>query len=227
MSLPEIFDEVLGEGLTALDVAVDAAGRARLAAYVQRLLFWNRKVNLTAVTAPAEVAEVHLVDCIALLRTLGPAKTLLDIGSGNGLPGVALACARKELRVTCCDRAQKKVAFVKAVAAELDLDVRAKAVRAAGDPGGEGLPRCDAVVSRALTDVERWLPLGLRYLSEGGRLFAMLGREAEDATLLALAGENGLVLEVVDRFVLPRSGAQRAVACFRLSGPELTSFPSS
>ena len=214
MSLPEIFDEVLEDGLTALGVAVDAAGRARLAAYVERLLFWNRKVNLTAVTVPAEVAEVHLVDCIALLRTLGPAKTLLDIGSGNGLPGVALACVRKELKVTCCDRAQKKVAFVKAVAAELDLAVRAKAVRATGDPGGEGLPRCDAVVSRAFTDVARWLPLGARYLSEGGKLFAMLGREADDAALLTLAGGSGLALEAVDRFVLPRSGARRAVARF-------------
>ena len=62
VSLPGIFDEVLVEGLAALEVAVDAGGRARLAAYVERLLFWNRKVNLTAVTAPGEVAEVHLVD---------------------------------------------------------------------------------------------------------------------------------------------------------------------
>ncbi len=215
MSLPEIFGEVLGEGLEALGVVVDVAGRARLEAYVERLLFWNRKVNLTAVTEPAEVAEVHLVDSIAVLRTLGSAKTLLDIGSGNGLPGVALACVRKELKVTCCDTVQKKVAFVKTVAAELDLDVRAKAVRAEGDPRGEGLPRCDAVVSRAFMDVARWLPIGVRYLAEGGRLFAMLGRDAEDATLSAVAGESGLALEVVDRFVLPRSGARRAVARFR------------
>jgi 16S rRNA (guanine527-N7)-methyltransferase len=72
-------------------------------------------------------------------------------------------------------------------------------------------------VSRAFVDVARWLPIGVRYLAEGGRLFAMLGRDAEDATLSALAGESGLALEAVDRFALPRSGARRAVARFRLA----------
>jgi 16S rRNA G527 N7-methylase RsmG len=59
VSLPEIFDEVLEDGLTALGVAVDAAGRARLAAYVERLLFWNRKVNLAADAGAGEDAARH------------------------------------------------------------------------------------------------------------------------------------------------------------------------
>lgn len=215
MALPVLFDEVLSQALAALGVAVDAGGRARLAAFAERLLAWNRKVNLTAITDPAEVAELHLADSLALLRTLGDAGTLLDVGSGGGLPGVALACARPALQVTCCDVVQKKVAFVKAISAELDLPVRARAVRAAGDPEAEGLPRCAAVVSRAFTDPARWLPLGARYLAEGGRLFAMLGREAEEPELAALAAAHDLALETVDRFTLPRSGHQRAVARFR------------
>ena len=214
MSLPAVFDEALAEGLAALGVAVDGRGRQRLAAYAEKLLFWNRKVNLTAVTAPADVAELHLVDSLALLRTLGDARTLLDVGSGAGLPGAALACVRAGLEVTCCDAVQKKVAFVKAAAAELDLQVRARAVRATGHPEAEGLPRCEAVVSRALTDPGRWLPLGARYLAEGGKLFAMLGRAADEGALRMLAADHSLVLEVVDRFVLPRSGAQRAIARF-------------
>src|ERR687888_898926 len=159
MALAPSFDAALAEGLAALGVDVDARGRELLEAYAERLLRWNRKVNLTAVTAPAEVAEKHLVDSLALLRTLGPATTVLDIGSGAGLPGVALACARRELEVVCCDGVAKKVAFVKAVAAELDLAVRARAVRARGEPEREGLPRSDAVVSRAFADPARWLPL--------------------------------------------------------------------
>lgn len=215
MALPPIFDEALAEGLAALGVEVDAAGRARLAAFAERLLAWNRKVNLTAITDPAAVAELHLVDSLALLRTLGGARTVLDVGSGAGLPGVALACARPALAVTCCDAVQKKVAFVKAVAAELRLEVRARQVRAAGAPEAEGLPRCEAVVSRAFADPERWLPLGARYLAEGGRLFAMLGRGADEGALEALAAAHGLALEAVDRFTLPRAGHERAVARFR------------
>ena len=79
------------------------------------------------------------------------------------------------------------------------------------------MPLCDAVVSRAFTDVAAWLPLGVRYLSKGGKLFAMLGRDRDDAALAGVAGACGLTLEVVDRFVLPRSGARRAVARFGLT----------
>lgn len=215
MALPPIFDEVLEAGLAALGVAVDAAGRARLARYAEQLLRWNARVNLTAVTEPGQVAELHLVDSLALLRSLGDARTLLDVGSGAGLPGVALACARPELRVTCCESVRKKVAFVKAIAAELALPVRGVALRAAGAPDAEGLPRCDAVVSRALADPARWLPLGARYVAPGGRLFAMLGREVDESGLAALGEASGLRLELVDRFALPRSDAQRAVARFR------------
>ncbi len=215
MALPAIFEEVLGEGLAALDIGTNEAGRVRLAAYTERLLFWNRKVNLTSVTSPAEVAELHLVDCLALLRTLGDARTLLDIGSGAGLPGAVLGCVREDLDITCCDSVQKKVAFVKAIAAELDLKVKARSVRVTGEPDAEGLPRCDAVVSRAYADPVRWLPLGARYLADGGRLFAMLGRAPPDDTLEALARKSGLALEGVDRFVLTRSGALRAIARFR------------
>jgi 16S rRNA (guanine527-N7)-methyltransferase len=212
--LPPDFDEVLQAGLEALAVDVDGAGIARLRRYVEALLRWNARVNLTAVTAPDEVAEIHVVDSLALLRTLGAARTLLDIGSGAGLPGVVLACARPSLQVTCCDSVQKKVAFVKAVAADLSLSVTARAVRAAGDPEAEGLGRAEAVVSRALADPERWLPLGGRYLAPGGKLFAMLGRRADRAALERLAGSHGLVLEVLDLFSLPRSGAERAIARF-------------
>jgi 16S rRNA (guanine527-N7)-methyltransferase len=67
-------------------------------------------------------------------------------------------------------------------------------------------------VSRAFANPERWVPLGARYLAEGGALFAMLGREVDAAALGAVGALDGLRLEVVDRFVLPISGAERAVA---------------
>jgi 16S rRNA (guanine527-N7)-methyltransferase len=211
----ESFREALAQGAAALGLAVDDAARARLERYADLLLKWNRKVNLTAVTAPAELAEKHLVDSLALLRVLGGTRTVLDVGSGAGLPGLALACARPGLSVTCCDAVAKKVAFVKAAAADLGLDVRGVAARAAGEPEREGLPRADLVVSRALADPARWVPLGARYLAAAGRLVAMLGREADEGALRAVGEAEGLALEVVDRFALPRSGAQRANAVWR------------
>jgi 16S rRNA (guanine527-N7)-methyltransferase len=209
------FDEALARGAEALGILLDAGARGRLARFAERLLAWNRKVNLTAITDPAEVAEKHVVDSLAILRSLGSARSVLDLGSGAGIPGAVLACARPDLEVTCCDAIGKKVAFVKAVAAELELPVRARIARAEGRPELEGLPRCDAVVSRALGDPARWVPLGARYLAPGGALFAMLGRGVDGGALGALGAMDGLRLERIDRFTLPISGAERAVARWR------------
>jgi 16S rRNA (guanine527-N7)-methyltransferase len=110
-----VFRETLSRGLEALKLEVPQEARGLLERYADRLLAWNRKVNLTSITAPAEVAEKHILDSLLLLRALGSARSLLDLGSGAGLPGIPLACARPGLEVTCCDSVGKKVAFVKAV----------------------------------------------------------------------------------------------------------------
>jgi 16S rRNA (guanine527-N7)-methyltransferase len=215
--MDRLFQTVLMQGAEALGLCLSQEAVGRLERYADQLLIWNRKINLTAVTEPAELAEKHFVDSLALLRTLEVSEglELLDIGSGAGLPGMALACARDDLRVTCCDSIAKKVAFVKAAAVAVGLRGRGVVARAGGKPELEGLPRAGAVVSRALAAPDQWVPLGCRYLAPGGRLFAMLGREAGEDQLRAIGAENGLVLEVVDRFQLPVTGAQRAIARWR------------
>ncbi len=212
------FREALRQGVTALSLPVGEEALALLERFADRLLVWNAKVSLTSVTEPEEVAEKLFVDSLSLLRVSGDARTVLDVGSGAGLPGMALACARPGLQVTCCDSVGKKVAFVKAVSAELRLDVRGVVARAAGRPEREGLSRADLVVSRALADPESWIPLGAHYLAPGGRLVAMLGRDVDEANLRELAAANGLTLEKLDRFELPVSQSQRALAVFRREG---------
>ena len=209
------FHDALRRGLETFRLPVPPDALPRLERFADRLLAWNRKVNLTRITAPAEVAEKHVVDALLLLPAIAGARTLLDVGSGAGIPAVPLACVRRDLEVTCCDSVAKKVAFVKAVSAELDLRVRAVAVRAGGEPEREGLPRADAVVSRALAEPEAWVPLGARYLAEGGVLLGMLGREADRARLADVGARSGLALASLDAFVLPVSGAARAIAAWR------------
>jgi 16S rRNA (guanine527-N7)-methyltransferase len=209
------FHDTLRLGIEAARLPVPDDALPLLERFADRLLAWNRKVNLTRITAPAEVAEKHLVDSLLLLPALGRARTLLDVGAGAGLPGVPVACVRRDLQVTCCDSVAKKVAFVKAVAAELGVDVRGVAVRAAGEPEREGLPSADAVVSRALSDPAEWVPLGARYLSEGGVLLGMLGRLAHRGRLEEIGRASGLVLERLDAYELPVSRAARSIASWR------------
>ena len=212
------FRKTLEQGTRALGLALHDEAREKLERYADRLLAWNRKVNLTAITDPAELAEKHLVDSLALVPEATGAATLLDVGSGAGLPGIPVAIALPSLDVTCCDAVAKKVAFVKAVAAELGLRVRGVAARAEGEPEREGLPRAEVVVSRAFADPERWLPLAARYLAPGGKVLVTLGREADEEGLRRAGAAAGLTLSDLRRFALPRSGALRAVATFVARG---------
>ena len=213
------FGETLAVGARALSLDLGEGTSERLERYADRLLVWNRKVNLTAITAPAEVAEKHLLDSLLVLKVLGQARSLLDIGSGAGLPGLPVACARPEVTVVCCDSIAKKVAFVKAVAAELGLaNARGVVVRAAGQPEVEGLGLADLVVSRAVSEPDEWLPLGRAYLAPGGSLVGMLGREAEEKKLEAVGRAHGLALATVKRFELPFSRSARALACWVKAG---------
>ena len=208
------FRKTLQEGARALGLALQDDASEKLERYADRLLAWNRKVNLTAITDPEELAEKHLLDSLSLLPEVKGATTLLDVGSGAGLPGIPLAIALPCLDVTCCESVAKKVAFVKAVAAELGLRVRGVAARAGGEPEIEGLPRAEVVVSRALADPERWLPLAARYLAPGGKVLVTLGRETDEAGLRRAGAAAGLTFAGLRQFALPRSGAKRAVATF-------------
>ena len=213
------FRETLEGGARALGLELTPAALPLLERFSDRLLAWNRKVNLTAITEPTEVAEKHLLDSLLILRALGSARSLLDVGSGGGLPGVVLACVRPELEVVCCDSVAKKVAFVKAVAVELGLErVRGVVARATGEPEADGLPRCEAVVSRAVAEPAVWVPLGTAYLSPGGTLLAMLGRADDEGRLAELGTAAGLDLLGVERHELPFSRSARAIARWRRKG---------
>ncbi|HET6439325.1 MAG TPA: 16S rRNA (guanine(527)-N(7))-methyltransferase RsmG [Anaeromyxobacter sp.] len=209
------FCDALQRGARALGLSLLPPALSLLERFADRLLAWNQRMSLTAITGPVEVAEKHILDSLSLLRTMGEARSVLDIGSGAGFPGVPLACVRPDLAITCCDSVTKKVAFVKAVGAELKLArLRGVVARAEGVPEREGLMRAGMVVSRALAEPETWLPLGKAYLEEGGTLLAMLGRDVEEERLRRVAAAAGLELVGLDSFELPFSRSARAVARF-------------
>jgi 16S rRNA (guanine527-N7)-methyltransferase len=196
-------DKLLLEGLQRAQIPLPDGAFEGLLKFARELLKWNQKVNLTAITAPEEVADKHLLDSLSVLPEVGGARSLLDLGAGAGLPGIPLALALPELQVTLVDAVAKKVGFLKHVAATLGLADRVKAVhvRAAGKPAAEGLPQAEVVISRALMEVEGWRALAAPYVAPGGRIVAMLGQTT---------------LEQARRYALPLSGDPRAVAVFHV-----------
>jgi len=109
-------------GLSELALALPAGASDKLLAYLELLAKWNRTYNLTAVRNPLQAVSLHLLDSLAVLRELRDRSgALADVGSGGGLPGIPLAIAEPERRVTLNDANQKKGAFLRQAVIELGL----------------------------------------------------------------------------------------------------------
>nr|WP_242472504.1 16S rRNA (guanine(527)-N(7))-methyltransferase RsmG [Ectothiorhodospira mobilis] len=171
------------EGLDAL--GLDAALAPPLMAYLGLLLRWNRAYNLTAVRDPVDMVTLHLLDSLAVLpHVQGP--RLLDVGSGAGLPGIPLAIARPELRITLLDAVAKKVRFLRQAALELGLGhLEPVHARVETYPGQQGF---DTVISRAFAATGTFVRLAGPLCAPGGRLLAMKGRDADDDAAALPAG---------------------------------------
>lgn len=165
----------------SLDIALDPLALDRLLGYLALLQRWNATYNLTAVRDPAQMLTQHLADCMAavppLRRQLGEAgATVLDVGSGGGLPGVVIAALEPQIAVTCVDTVGKKAAFVRQVAAELELpNLRSEHARVEQLDG-----RFDLVTSRAFATLGEFCRLTRTRLGDRGVWMAMKGKLPHD-----------------------------------------------
>jgi 16S rRNA (guanine527-N7)-methyltransferase len=198
------------EGAAGVGSPISDEAAVKLLAFVELLLQWNRKVNLTAIRGVSEAVEMHLIDSLAAAPVLSGVGRVVDLGSGGGFPGIPLAVALPGCEFTLVDAVGKKVGFLKAAIAHLGLrNARAIHARADGKPGDEGIPRADAVICRAFLAPIEWLELAQKYAAPGGRILAMVGAETRlpDAP-------GGLRQTGVRSYRLPRSGAERRIAAW-------------
>ncbi|MBI2762544.1 MAG: 16S rRNA (guanine(527)-N(7))-methyltransferase RsmG [Chloroflexi bacterium] len=187
--LPFAYHAALGvalDGLATIGVRLDPRGRQVIDGHLRLLAAWNPAVNLTAIMDPVGLAERHVADSLAAIPVIldGPHRTLIDIGSGAGFPGIPIGAAMPGLRLTLVESTGKKAAFLRVVAAEPGLarrvDVRAERAEAIA-PGD-----WDVVTARAVGALADLVELGLPLLRRGGRLIAW--KRGDLAVELAAAG---------------------------------------
>ncbi len=176
--------EGFAERLDGIGVRLDTAMLDRLGDYLGRLLAMNEQMNLTAIKDPVEAWEKHVLDALTLvplLAEIGAGGRVVDVGSGGGVPGIPLAIARGDLRVTLVEATQKKAAFLSAVTAALGLgNVSVRAERAEQLAAGELRGAFDAATARAVGRLVNLVPQTAPFVRPGGLLLLVKGQRAEE-----------------------------------------------
>lgn len=176
---------LLKTGAEELGILLEPGHVETLSAFILELLRWNRKINLTRIENPRDIAVKHILDSLTPIRWIEGKRTLLDIGSGGGFPGIPLKILRPELTVRLVDASRKRVHFLKHVFRTLKLEaITAHQLRAEDLGSCEAFQgRFDAVVSRAFSDIDTLFDLGSPLLTRYGILIAMKGAKCKDELL--------------------------------------------
>lgn len=186
----------------------------QFARYGALLAEWNAtRLNLTRITTPEGIAVKHFLDSLAVLRavSLPPNTQIIDVGTGAGLPGLALKIARPALALTLLDSTAKKLAFCRAVADDLGLsDVRTVHVRAENAGRDTALSgQFDIAVARAVAPLDKLLPWLAPFVHPGGLVIALKSAHVDDELPAArpVARRLGITLRPPISLLLPEADA--------------------
>ena len=222
----------LRQGLDALGLSLDEHQQNQLLSYIDLMGKWTRVYNLTAVRDPQEMLTHHVLDSLSVVlplrrqlsalhseglvspngdqvpRDIGKPLTLLDVGSGAGLPGVVIAITCPDIQVTCLDAVAKKVAFIQQVAATLKLS-NLTGLHARIETLAQTY---DIISSRAFASLADFVSGSHKALAAGGIWMAMKGKTPEEE--LASLPDVAKVFHV-EQLQVPGLDAQRCIVWMR------------
>lgn len=210
---------LLQEGAFRFGVNLSGQQAEDLLCYLDEMLEWNKKINLTAIKDRKEAIEKHLVDSLTVYPLVSGGKQLLDLGSGAGLPGIPLKIVLPQLHVVLIDAIQKKILFQRHVCRRLKLSgVESYHGRAEVLSSGDEMSHAfEVVTSRAFSDLKTFIQFALPFLKPGGRIISMKGPEGEaeyESNRPWLQGIGLSCLEI-KCLELPFSGAKRTLLVFQ------------
>lgn len=194
----------LSDGLVRLSLSLPAQTQQKLLDYVVLVQKWNKVYNLTAVRDADKMLTHHLFDSLAVVPHVAGARTILDVGSGAGLPGIPLALALPETRVTLLDSNHKKAAFLNQAIIELKLNNAEVVCERVEKYQSKQI--FSVVVSRAFAELPEFVALAGRLVAPDGTLLAMKGvHPAEEIAQL----QGGFRLTGVTPLTVPGLNAER------------------
>ena len=215
-----LLEELPGLGLELPEERIDT-----LCAFGAAVVKQNEVMNLTAITESAAVAKLHLMDSLTVLKCVDlKGRRLIDVGCGAGFPGVPLAAAEPELKVTLLDSLGKRVKWLEEVLPA--LGIKASCITGRAEEYVQGCRESyDVATSRAVARLNILLELTAPYVKVGGFVLAMKGSAAREELEEAASAirKLGLKLERVEQFTV--DGASHPVIVLKKIAPTPKQYP--
>ena len=183
--------------------------------YMNLLLEWNEKINLTAITEPNEVILKHFVDSLTINKYIGDNARLIDVGTGAGFPGIPLAIVNEKIAITLLDSLNKRINFLNEVKAKINLK-NVETIHSRVEDFGQDKnqrEKYDVATSRAVAPLNILIEYLLPLVKVGGKCICMKGSNAEEEienarnAIRILGGE----IEKIEEIELPESDIKRTI----------------
>lgn len=218
--------DILTEGLAQLGLPADAA--PRLAEFAGAVLEKNKVMNLTAITDPADFAALHLLDSACLLTMADfRGRSVVDVGTGAGFPGVPLRLLEPDFDLTLLDSLGKRVTFLRQTCAQMGLE-RVEAVHARAEEfAADRRESFDLAVSRAVAALNVLSELTLPLVRVGGSFLAMkaVDSDAEIAAARGAIGKLGGRIREIRDYAVPTTDVKHRVVIIDKVRPTPSAYP--
>ena len=218
--------DILKRGLSQLGLSDDAI--PQLETYASLLLEKNKVMNLTAITEPKDVATLHLLDSAYLLTLADFAgKSVVDVGTGAGFPGMPMGILCRDASLTLLDSLGKRIDFLRDAAAALKLENISCVHARAEEFAAEHRENYDVAVSRAVAALPVLSELALPLVKTNGLFLAMKSVDSDgeiDAARGAI-GQLGGRIERIDDYAVPCTDIRHRVVVIRKMRPTPAQFP--
>lgn len=225
----EEFKEILTKYAQEISIKLNEEQIDKFYRYMNLLLEWNEKINLTAITDYKEIILKHFIDSITISKYIKDGEKLVDVGTGAGFPGIPLKIIRDDIKITLLDSLNKRINFLNEVVKELNLE-NIETVHARCEEFGKNKKyreSFDVVTSRAVANLATLSEYMIPLAKKEGICICMKGSDVEDEiqnskNAIKILGGN---IEKIDKFELPGSDIKRSVILIKKVNITPAKFP--